>query len=395
MCASYSAPQIQGIPEPNVLPLHHPGIRNAATSGPNLREETGSNRVETSSLCLVQAINGFHDYIRLERRLAKTTVSGYNSWIKVFVQWLRNNGYPSPTLSTFNPMVLKRYLQYQSEQGKRPRSMRSLFAPLRSFGNWLVDNEYLPDNPVRKVILPKMDAAKRDLVSDSEVALLLDACEKQKDRKKIALSRAILSVLIYGGLRRQELLDLSIGDVNIHDGGILVRAGKGSKSRKIYVCQDCREALGEWLAIRPESDCLSLWVHGPKRPIHENGLVSLIETVKAIAGLKDNSAITPHALRHNCATRLLRNGADLGQISAFLGHSSLLTTQMYLHTSEEDLRDIASLTAMQPPISSDSVRDTSARRVNPTEVSNARTNNPGVLDRKVERRDAYWRRRIL
>jgi site-specific recombinase XerD len=236
------------------------------------------------------------------------------------------------------------------ERGKRPRTVRSAFNPIRGLGEYLVQQGVLTENPSLKVTMPKKDAAIRRVVTDEEVTQLLEACERQRSDKQVALSRALLSVLVYGGLRRQELLDLHLSDVNLEEGSILVRSGKGSKSRKVFVYRECRDAVREWLNFRPaQTDHDYLWAYDRTRRISEDGLREVVETVKAIAGLRSHKDIVPHSLRHNCATRLMKNGADVRSIQAFLGHSSINTTQMYLHVSEEQLRGIADLGALSSP----------------------------------------------
>lgn len=292
-----------------------------------------------------QAITAYIAYIKFQRGLSPNTVAGYQAWLRNFESWLKENGYPEPTISDFTTPVLIRFCQSMCERQKRPRTVRSAFSPLQSLGTFLVEQGVLSENPASKVKLPKKDAAIRQLVTDQEVVRLLDACERQRATKEVVLSRALLSVLIYGGLRRQELLDLYLTDVSLDDGGILVRCGKGSKSRKVFVHKDCVAALKEWIAIRPENIDGYLWSYNNARRISENKLKTTVETVKAIAGLRE-TRITPHALRHNCASRLMANGANLGAISNFLGHSNLSTTQIYLHVNEEQLKGIAELGAL-------------------------------------------------
>ena len=158
-----------------------------------------------------------------------------------------------------------------------------------------------------------------------------------------------MSVLCYGCLRRSELCDLRESDVDLADKSLLIRSGKGRKSRRVFVCADAVTALREWLALR-EADCKADWLfmYDRSRRLHYAGIASLIETLKATAGLRDNEAVKPHGLRHWGATNLLRNGANLRDVQAFLGHSDLTTTARYLHSSEEQLRGIAELTALRP-----------------------------------------------
>jgi site-specific recombinase XerD len=114
-----------------------------------------------------------------------------------------------------------------------------------------------------------------------------------------------LSVLIFGGLRRQELLDLRAADVNVDEGSILVRAGKGMKSRTVYVCDECAAAIRDWLAIRPQAPIPDLFAYDTKRHLHFNGLKAIMEETKARAGYADREYIAPHSLRQAAATRQL------------------------------------------------------------------------------------------
>jgi len=215
--------------------------------------------------------------------------------------------------------------------------------------------------------MPKKDAAKRLLVTDEEVNQLLQACERQKDPRIVALSRALVSVLVYTGLRREELLTLHVSDVQFDDKSILVRSGKGGKSRTVYPHPDCLTALREWIALRPK-DCKHtfLWARDSSRRIYDEGCMSILETVKAIAGLADHVNIKPHSLRHNYATRLLKNGADLRSIQSALGHAQLTTTAIYLHLTEQQARGTAGFASVaglhQPEARQEALIPTSRRR---------------------------------
>lgn len=307
-------------------------------------------------MTLENAVNDYVQYIRYERGLSKTTVEGYISWLRNYQGWLRENGYPNPLLEAFTAPVLRRFFYAQAERGIRPRTLRSIFHPLRGLGDFLVKTEVLPKNPARDVTLPKKDAAVRKLVSDEEVIQLLAGCDRLPTIRETALTRALMSVFIYGGLRRQELLDLKLSDIRLTEKRIIVRSGKGSKFRTIFPCDECLEALTEWLAVR-EDDCDHDWVFARNRAhrVSYDGLKISLDRLKAVSGLRDHANIQPHSLRHNCATRLMRNGADIRSIQAFLGHSDLVTTSIYLHTDEEQQRSISQLgslrsTSSVPPV---------------------------------------------
>lgn len=299
-------------------------------------------------MLLRDAMQDYVNCITHERGLArKTTCTGYASYLRAFLEWMQQNGYEEPCVADFTTPCLRRYQYHLSNNGLRPRSIRGRFHPIVGLGEFLIENGALESNPAKSLTLPKKDAALRLLVTDEEVTLLLQGCERQRNPRMIALSRAMLSVLIFAGLRREELLCLHVSDVNFSDGSILVRAGKGQKSRAVYTCEFCMSALKEWMAFRPQ-DCKHdyLWTRDKSRRMYESGLVATLEAAKAAAGLADHDNIKPHSLRHNFATRLMNNGAPIKSIQAALGHSQMQTTAIYLHLGEQQAKQIAHLSAL-------------------------------------------------
>jgi len=295
---------------------------------------------------LTDLITDYLNHAIHERGLAVSTVKGSQAWLRNFTCWLEDSGYPSPTMEVFTVPVLRRYQYTLSGKGYRPRTLHSVFYSLRSFGDFLVTSGVLTVNPVKSLTLPKNDAARRLTVSEEEIEALLEACERQRTPQGVAFSRAMLMVFIFCGLRRQECFDLRVSDVMLSDKSLLVRSGKGAKSRKVFLSPPVHVALAEWLAVRPTAHHDWLWYYDPARRIGEVGFKRLLDELKAVAGYKDADNIKPHSLRHACATRLLRHGANIKDIQVWLGHSQLSTTAQYLHSSEEQLRSIADLSQL-------------------------------------------------
>jgi site-specific recombinase XerD len=229
---------------------------------------------------LSQAIQTYLLHIRHERGLAPRTRAVYTAWLHHFENWLAEANYPTATLHLLCTPVLRRYLHHLSERKLRPRTLRLAFHPLRGLGAFLMAQGHLPSDPSRQVVLPKKDAARRAVTSEAEIVRLLEACERQANQRQVALSRAILSVLVYAGLRRQELLDLRLRDVDLEDQSILVRSGKGRKSRKVYPCQECLVALREWLVLREECQHDWLWALDRGRRVQHRGLQTLLAQVR-------------------------------------------------------------------------------------------------------------------
>ena len=286
-------------------------------------------------------------YILHERGLSKNTHKAYQAQLRHFQRWLTANGFPEPTSDCLTVALCRRFLYHLSGKGLRPRTIHSYFDPVHGLCTFLVANGILTENPVNSLTLPKKDAAQRLTVSNEEVAGLLTACERYRIPRRAALNSAVMHVLIFSGLRRSELLDLYLDDIDFQEKSLLVRSGKGSKSRTVYLPENAVSAIREYLPFRPK-DCKHpyLFAVDRQRRLWHEGLQTMLEDVKAVAGYTGRENIKPHSLRHWRATDLMRAGADLKSVSAFLGHTQLQTTSIYLHTSEEQCRSIAGLSTL-------------------------------------------------
>jgi len=274
-------------------------------------------------MVLSEAIQDYGEYARHERRYSKNTYYAYISWLRNFAGWLEEAGLPDPPPPEISVSLIRRYSYSLSSRKLRPRTIRGALLALRSFFAYLGEMGALSSNPAAEVRLPKKDAATRLLVTDEDLARLLEAAGRQHSDFRSVRDRAVLSVLIFCALRRQELLDLTVQAINLADRSLLVQQGKGNKSRTVYLCDEVLEALREWLGIRQQIPCKHeyLFITEDRRHFWETSLARMLEEVKAIGGLKGDPRIKPHSIRHAAATRLLRNGADLRPIQTWLRHS--------------------------------------------------------------------------
>jgi len=300
-------------------------------------------------MVLSEAIRDFGEYARHELGHSASTYYTYRTWQRSFARWLEEQGLPDPPVQEIGDSLIRRFSYALSGRKLRPRTIRAALHALRALFSYLVRMKALSLNPAMEVRLPKKDAATRLLVTDEDLALLLDAAGKQGSDFRCVRDRAILAVLIFCGLRRQEFLDLTVASITLADQSLLVQQGKGKKSRTVYLCEEVETALREWLALRQKFTCAHsyLFITEGRRHFGERSLATLLEEVKAIAGLKGDPRIKPHSIRHAAATRLLRNGADIRSIQTWLGHSQLQTTAIYLHTDEQQVRKIAPLASLR------------------------------------------------
>jgi site-specific recombinase XerD len=300
-------------------------------------------------MVLSEAIRDYGECARHELGHTTSTYYTYVCWHRRFARWLAEQGLDDPPIGDVSASLIRRFSYSLSGSNLRPRTIRGALHALRALFAYLVTQKALTENPAAEVRLPKKDAANRLLVTDDDLLKLLDACERQHADFRCVRDRAVLAVFVFCGLRRQELLDLDIGSVNLADASLLVQQGKGQKSRTIYLCPEALTALRDWLAMRQKlvTGHSALFVTEDRRRLGEGTLSTLLEEVKAIAGLKGDPRVKPHSIRHAGATRLLRNGADLRSIQVWLGHSQLQTTALYLHTDEQQSRKIAPLAGLR------------------------------------------------
>lgn len=325
-------------------------------------QEEGTNCIEqgANSLLLRELIVDFLRELRFVQGLARSTHKSYQSQLRRFERWLGNRLERPPLLADVSGPLLRAYIRELSEGGRRPRTVRAAVIPVRSLFNYLVETRGLVSSPVHAVRLPKKDAAQRPHVSDAELGALVEGCDRMADPVRSLMARALLLVLITTGVRRSELLDLKISDVHREEARLLITRGKGSKSRAIPLTEETLAALKAWLEIRPACRHEYLFIVDTNSRLGHTGLDSLLDQVKAAAGLRHHANIQPHSIRHAAASRILQRGGDLKSIQTMLGHSNISTTAVYLHVDEEHLRSVVQLASLKPGHSPSGQEETAA-----------------------------------
>ena len=175
--------------------------------------------------------------------------------------------------------------------------------------------------------IPKKDKTLPEVLSKDEVKKLIDSTDNVK-------SRLIVSLLYSSGLRVSELVNLKVSDLNLDENTGWVRKGKGSKDRLFAVSQNLAEEIKEYLIERPNQ-----YLFSKDKPLTTRNIQKIIKGTKQRAGI--TKKVTPHTLRHSFATHLLEQGTDIRIIQSMLGHSSLSTTQVYTHVSNEQIKRVA------------------------------------------------------
>jgi len=291
--------------------------------------------------------------------LSRYTVDGYRRNVEWFFAWLKEQIGRDMPLAEVTTFDVQRYREHLIDAGRKPSTINRRVAALRAFFGWAAEQGHSATNPTAGIksvqhkrrapkglnkqqvyLLQRQAAARRQL---AEVQAGKDTEGKQRITPAVVLARrdeAILSLLVYTGLRLGELVDLRMRDVEINarSGKACVYGkGRGKKYREVPLHVEARKSLRAYMEVRPEGgsedDYLFLSQRGPLR---ERGVQFRLKEIGEEAGVK----VTPHILRHTFATRLLREaGVDLVTTSTLMGHESVTTTAIYTQPTEADLEE--------------------------------------------------------
>lgn len=274
-------------------------------------------------------------------RLALTTRKNYRGRLRRFLSYLP----PDARIPDLTRQAIAKSLLRVSETS--PTGHPMFFSAVRSFCLYLVAEGWLRADPSAGIQLPKVKKNRRAPVPEISVPLLIEAIDRlPRTEYRRDLARAAASLLIYAALRPSELAGMLVEDINLTTGELYIRKGKGGKTRTVYVCKECVDAVREFLKVRIDADHDYLLAYSRRYGMQPYAMRSLLRDMQRVAGISEH--YTPHQLRHACASRLLHNGAPLTAIQEFLGHSRLETTFRYLHGNEEGLKAIAHLTSLNP-----------------------------------------------
>lgn len=267
---------------------------------------------------------------RKVRGLSDSTLMFYKQKLALFQAFAESREITQ--VEQITPNDLRLYL-ISLEENHKPGGIAAAYRGIRAFLRWY-EAEVEPEgwkNPIDKVPAPKAPLTLLEPVELKTVKALINACEKDYTGYR---DIAILLTLLDTGLRASELLDLDLEDVNQISGEVLVRKGKGSKSRTVFLGRKARMALRKYLKQRP-SDNKALWLGRMGDRLSYWGLRNIINRRSNKAGVETP---TLHSFRRAFALAMLRNGTDVFTLKNLMGHADLTILQRYLKQTTEDLQ---------------------------------------------------------
>lgn len=277
----------------------------------------------------------YQDFLRLGADKSPATVREYLRDLRLMKNFLSPDDPLDVTAITVAD--LRRFLLYvQDERANSKYTIARKVSALRSFFAFLTREEIVNENPMDRIDRPKAnprDVLRRYLSRDDAFRLFQHVKDQSRQPYR---DLAIFALFIYGGLRVSELISLKSENLKLNEGYIEVLHGKGNKQRAVPIPPQAVQVLENYLSHR-DSKAEYLFVN------HQGGQMSrqtAYYIVKQfVRGLGLDPHISPHKLRHTCATLLLESGIDLRFIQEFLGHADISTTQIYTHVSRAKLRE--------------------------------------------------------
>lgn len=290
---------------------------------------------------MTSVIKDFLWHCEIEKKLSEKTLKAYNADLSQFVYIIGDLFIIEVTKE-----VIRKYLQYISHF--RHKTIKRKIATLKAILNYYeYDNEWY-NNPMRKMKIRMREPVRLPIVmSMDEIKSLFDIAYKQRTECQpnsfsytMAIRNiAIIELLFASGMRVSELCDLRLCDVDMKQGYVRI-IGKGNKERIVDVGQEATlTAIKEWLDKRGSGDPQSpLFVSRLHNKLPTQSVRLLVHNLVSASHIKKN--ITPHTFRHTYATLLLEEGIDITYIQHLLGHSSVVTTQIYTHVNLQKQHDI-------------------------------------------------------
>lgn len=287
-------------------------------------------------------IQSFVDYLRYERNLSERTIKGYSAGLEAFERFFKRLD-AELCWDNLDEDVIRDWMMAMMEEGNRTGSICCRLSSVRAFYKFLLKRGLVDRNPAHLVVAPKREKNLPIFVREDQMDRLLDGSYFPEDFVGVR-DRLILLAFYSTGMRLSELTGLALDDVDCKQSQVRV-TGKRNKQRVIPFGTEMMSSIHSYLAMRHamlmEKRIVSNWFFVSEKSGGRMSDSKVRQIVQAYLGrvttLRKKS---PHVLRHSFATSMLNHRADLQSVKELLGHERLSTTEIYTHTTFEELKDM-------------------------------------------------------
>lgn len=294
-------------------------------------------------------ITEFLEHLEIEKNRSQQTIKNYDFYLRRFVAMMKVESAAGITADVVRQyrLQLNRRTNTKTQGQLKKKTQNYHMIALRAFLKYLAKRD-IKTLAAEKIELGKQEERQIDFLEGSELEELIAVPLKIKGARIIQhRDKAILELLFSTGLRVSELANLKTSDVNLKREEFSVR-GKGGKVRVVFLSEQAKYWLKQYHDLRHDTSPYLFVAHdralgareenADVHPLTPRSIERLVQKYAKSVGIMKR--ITPHTLRHSYATDLLRNGADIRSVQSMLGHSSITTTQIYTHVTDQRLKEI-------------------------------------------------------
>ncbi len=286
-------------------------------------------------------IDSFLQYLRYERHRAERTVKAYSSDLEMFLDFVRMQD-EGLRLEDIDADLVRDWMEYMLDGGDSAASVCRRLSAVKSMYRFALSRGLVSHDPAHNLRGPKKSRPLPQFLTDKEMSLLLDDREWGTDFINVR-ARTIIIMFYETGVRASELVSLDDKDVDFVNREVKV-LGKRNKQRIIPFGEELDGVLRQYIEKRDaevgRSGCGALFTDSEGQRMNYEQVRKLVhDNLSLVCNLKKRS---PHVLRHTFATSLLNNGADIESVQKLLGHEKLSTTEIYTHTTFEQLKKVYS-----------------------------------------------------
>ncbi len=288
-----------------------------------------------------ELIAQYREHLIIDRNLSDNSIRAYIADLESFLEHINKLGVTE--FKDLDLNHLRSWLANLQSRGSARASMSRRVVSIRAFTYWGAKNKWLSADIGQQLIAPKPGRTLPKILDIESAITAMDALTTRIDEgggARAIRDKAIVEVLYASGIRVSELVGLDIADID-SDRNTLRVIGKGNKERIVPIGIPALRAVQSWLTgaraeLAGEISANAVFIGARGKRIDQRTVREIVYV--AMQALGPNFKMGPHGLRHSAATHLLEGGADLRTVQEILGHSSLATTQIYTHVSQERLK---------------------------------------------------------
>ncbi len=284
-------------------------------------------------------VERFLDYLRYERNRSVLTVQRYEKALRAFEAYFKNKD-SQLSWESIDSDVIRDWMESMMDNGAMASTVNNCLSAVRSFFRYALSRKLVTKDPAHVVKGPKKEKPLPHFVREREMDELLDEKQWDADNIKDVRARTILILFYETGIRLAELIGLDDEDIDFVQHQLKV-TGKRNKQRLVPFGEELEQALRNYIAMRNQQlvrEDRALFVNDKGKRVGRTLVSNIVRDNLALVSTMKTR--TPHVLRHSFATAMLNNGAGLESVKKLLGHASIATTEIYTHTTFEQLKRI-------------------------------------------------------